>query len=135
MTLLSVMIATMRFVAPHAREQRVDLVDAADQRGPVLPELLAFGRIGLGGNHRMYAAALAPGFRCVDSDGGSPAAGRGNVRGLLRAGLGFLLVHLVHHLVAITSFFESALRMTLGVVLLCTGLTRDEEARCAAGRK
>lgn len=39
MTLLSVMTATIRIVAPHAREQRVDLVDAADQRGPALPEL------------------------------------------------------------------------------------------------
>jgi hypothetical protein len=68
MTLLSVMTATTRMVAPHAREERVDLVDAADQRGPALPELLAFGRIRLGGNCRMYAAVLAPGFRCVDSD-------------------------------------------------------------------
>lgn len=39
MTLLSVMTATIRIVAPHAREERIDLVDAADQRGPALPEL------------------------------------------------------------------------------------------------
>ncbi len=52
MTRLSVMIATIRMVAPHAREQRVDLVDAADQLGPALPEQLALGRIGLGANRR-----------------------------------------------------------------------------------
>ena len=39
MTLLSVMTAT---IAPHAREERIDLVDAADQLGPPLPEQLAF---------------------------------------------------------------------------------------------
>jgi hypothetical protein len=59
---------------PHGRaaraEQRVDLVDAADQLGPALPEQLALGRIGLGanrrtdGDRRVYAANIAPGFRC-----------------------------------------------------------------------
>ena len=33
MTLRSVMTATIRIVAPHTREERIDLVDAADQRG------------------------------------------------------------------------------------------------------
>lgn len=77
-TLLSVMIATIRMVAPHAREQRVDLVDAADQLGPALPKQLVLGRIRLGGNRRMYTGALAPGFNCVVSDGIIP--GRGHER-------------------------------------------------------
>jgi hypothetical protein len=84
MTLLSVMIATIRMVAPHAREQRVDLVDAADQLGPALPEQLALGRIGLGanrrtdGDRRVYAANIAPGFRCDVSEG--IISGRGHGR-------------------------------------------------------
>ena len=77
MTLRSVMIATIRIVAPHAREERVDLVDAADQLGPALPEQLAFGRIGLGGNRGIYAANLAPGFRWVVSDGIIPGRRHG----------------------------------------------------------
>jgi len=81
MTLLSVMTATTRMVAPHAREEQIDLVDAADQLGPALPEQPAFGRIRLGGNRRMYAdrkmyaVALAPGVNCVDSGGSFPADG------------------------------------------------------------
>jgi hypothetical protein len=58
---------------PHGRaawaEERIDLVDTADQRGPALPELLAFGRVGLGGNRETHAVTLGSTFRCVVSNG------------------------------------------------------------------
>ncbi len=68
----------------QSRLPRPPSLDTADQRGPILPELLALGRIGLGGNRgldgdqRTLGATFAPGFRCVVSDG--IVSGRGHGR-------------------------------------------------------